>query len=210
MTTLQQPFVSPKTELKKTLRTTFSTDDDLFLPVSIYLDSSEERSEIIASVAEVLRAYGFSNFASMYQAPGSFYIHIEAGFDSKDRQVARKRKEELKADLLSDKPSKHTARQRAVKKVKESLWKRAGKRLKTGVLFGTLFLGSVVGGVFKDVIKDESEKWLEQQGPNLVQKLDAVVAKDLPLPLAHSFHTAVKGYIEKSPHKSPLEAPPPK
>lgn len=185
------------------LRTTFASDDDFVLPVSIYLDSSEGAAEIIEDVAEVLRAYGFSNIPRVYQAPGSFYIHIEAGFRSKDREAARQCKKELKADLLNKKPPKHVTRQRAVKKMRASLLRRARKKLGTLVLVGVVFLG----GVFRDVVKDEVEALARENVPKAAQGADKWVAKELPANVAGKFHSLVREYIERSPDKT--EAPPP-
>jgi len=211
MTILQQTFRPVAQNSEQWLRTRFVSDDgDLFLPVSICLDSSEGREEIIENVVEVLRAYGFNKFGWMWQAPGSFFLHIEVRFGSGDREAARKSKKELNADLLTDKPPKHPARRRAVKKLKQSLWRRAGKKLKAAVVVGILFVGSAIGGALKDEMKGAIEKWLEQEGPSIVQGLDTVVAKELPPTVAANFHKAVKEYIETSNDKSRLEPPPPK
>jgi hypothetical protein len=207
MATLQQTVRPAALRNEKWLRTTFASDDDLFLPVSIYLDSREGSEEIIENVTEVLRAYGFSNIPRVNQAPGSFYIHIKAGFESKDREAARQSKKELKADLLSKKPPKNLKRQRSVKKLNASLLRRAQKRLGTAVLAGVVFLGSTLGGVIKDVVKDEIKILARERGPKVAQKVDTVVAKELPPGVAAKFHRVVREYIERSPDK--LELPPP-
>jgi hypothetical protein len=190
------------------LRTTFASDDDFVLPVSIYLDSSEGAAEIIKNVAEVLRAYGFSNIPLVHQAPGSFYIHFEAGFGSKDREAARQSKKELKADLLSKTPPKNVKKQRAVKKLKGSILRRTMKKLKGVVLVGVVFMGGVLGGVAKDAVKDEIEALAREQGPQVTQKVDEWVAKELPADVAARFHGLVREYIERSSHKSELPPPP--
>jgi hypothetical protein len=189
------------------LRTTFASDDDFFLPVSIYLDSSEGVAEITTNVVEVLRAYGFTNIPGIYQAPGSFYVHIEARFGSKDRQAARQCKTELKTNLLSEKPPKDVKRRRAVKKLKGSLLSRAEKKLGTAVLVGIVFLGGVLGDAFKDVLKDEVKTFAREHGPKVAQELDQWVAKELPSDVAAKIHALVREYIERAPNK--LELPPP-
>jgi hypothetical protein len=155
-------------------RTRFASDDDpLFLPVSIYLSSGEERQEIVDSVAEVLRAYGFSNIPGVHQAPGSFFIHIEAGFKNNDRQAARQSKEELKADLLKKKQPKTPKRRQATSKLNQSLWSGVKKKTVAIIVLGAVLLGDVS----KDVIKDEIEALIKEQGPgsvpNSVEKLIA-------------------------------------
>jgi len=203
MSTLQQTVLPTRLGEKEWLRTTFTPDEDLFIPVSIYLDSSEGSEQIIKDVADVLRAYGFTNIPSVNQAPGSFYIHFEAGFESKNREAARQSRKELKADLLSKKPPENPKRRRAVKKLNASLLKRTKKRLGAAVLAGVVFLGSALGGVVKDVVKDE----IELQGPKVARLMDRIVAKELPPAVAAQFHKGVKDYIERSPHK--VELPPP-
>ena len=190
------------------LRTTFASDDDFILPVSIYLDSSEGAGEITENVAEVLRAYGFSNIPLVYQAPGSFYIHIEAGFKSKDREAARQSKKELKADLLSKIPPKNVKKQRAVKRLKASILRRTMKKVGTVILAGVVFMGGVLGGVAKDAVKNEIEALAREEGPKVTQKVDEWVAKELPPDVAARFHGLVREYIEKSPDKSELPPPP--
>jgi hypothetical protein len=189
------------------LRTTFASDDDFVLPVSIYLDSSKGAAEITENVAEVLRAYGFTNIPRVYQAPGSFYIHIEKRFGSKDRQAARQCKKELKTDLLSEKPPKNPKRRRAVKELKGSLLRRAQKKLRTAVLLGVVLLGGVLGDVFKDALKDEIETLAREHGPKVAQELDQWVARELPSDVAAKIHALVREYVERSPNK--LELPPP-
>lgn len=190
------------------LRTTFASDDDFVLPVSIYLDSSEGAAEIIANVAEVLRAYGFSNIPLVYQAPGTFYIHIEAGFRNKDREAARQSKRELKADLLSKTPPKNVKKQRAVKKLKTSILRRTMKKVKTVVLVGVIFMGGVLTDVGKDAVKNEIETLAREQGPKVTQKVDEWVAKELPPDVAARFHGLVREYIERSHDKSEVPPPP--
>ena len=202
--TRQQTFGPVALGNKKWLRTNFPPDDDLFLPVSIYLDSSEGSAEMTKNVAEVLRAYGFNNIPRVYQAPGTFYIHFEAGFGSKDRKAARESKEELKADLLSKKPPKDLKKRRAVKKLNESVLRRAEKKLGTAIVAGVIFLGSIMGGVVTDLMKDDLKAWVVKQAP----KADTFVAKELPPALATKFHTVVTKVIEESPHKSEVPPPP--
>jgi hypothetical protein len=199
-TRFQQPQQSRQKELQ---RTRFASDDDLFLPVSIYLSSSEERQEIVDSVVGVLRAYGFSRIPGVYQAPGSFFIYIRAGFESNNREAARQRQQELKADLLKKKAPKTPRRQQAVSKLNQSLSERAKKKLGAIVIAGAVFLGTAV----TDVIKDEIETLIKEQAPKVVRKMDAVVGQELPPELAAKFHRAVSGYIEKSPAKEELPVP---
>jgi hypothetical protein len=125
-TRFQEPQQSRQKEWQ---RTRFASDDDLFLPVSIYLSSGEEPRAIVDSVVEVLRAYGFSRIPRAYQAPGSFFIYIRAGFESNNREAARQRQQELKADLLRKKAPKTPRRQHAVSKLNQSLSARAKKKL---------------------------------------------------------------------------------
>jgi hypothetical protein len=93
--------------------------------------------------------------------------------------------------------------------LKESLLKRARKKLVAIIVAGGVFLGTVTADVFKDEIKEGIEKWLEHEGPTIVQKADTVVSRKLPRSIANSFHEAVKHYIDSSPDKT-LVVPPAK
>jgi hypothetical protein len=192
---------------KEALRTTFASDDDLFLPISIYLDSREGSKEIIEDIIEVVRAYDFNNISPVYQAPGSFYIHFKAGFKSDNHEAARQSKRELNADLLDKKPPAERKRRRTVKKLKGSFLRRARKKMGSAMLIGVVFVGSAIGGMAKDVAKDEIKAFIEEQLPRVAQKLDKVGAKELPPPLAAKFHEAIEYYITKSPDKSELHPP---
>jgi hypothetical protein len=82
--------------------------------------------------------------------------------------------------------------------------------LLTIIVAGASFLGNLTGDVFKDEIKEGIESWLKDTGPKIVQKVDSVVAKELPAGVANSFHNAVKNYIDNSPEKTELKPPPSK
>src|ERR1700736_6187749 len=104
MNLVQQTFRPVvKSEQKRFIGTRFTSDDDDFsLLASIYLGSSEERDEIFEDVTQVLRAYGFTNLARINQAPGSFYLSIQARFGTNDRHTAQKSKQALQEDLLDE------------------------------------------------------------------------------------------------------------
>ena len=62
-----------KSQQKQWLTTRFaSNDDDFSLRVSVYLDSRTERAELLSNLAELVRAYGFTTFSRLEQAPWGF------------------------------------------------------------------------------------------------------------------------------------------
>jgi len=147
----------------------------------------------------------------MEQAPGSRFFSIEVRFGKDDRQAAQRSKKQLQNDLLRDvPPGRPPQKRRAVRNLKKSLWGRTKKRLITIIVFGGTYLGGLTGEVFKDEIKGGIEDWLKDNRPKIVQKVDSVVAKELPAGVADSFHRAVKDYIDRSPDKSKLKPPPSK
>lgn len=189
---------------KEGLRTAFASDGDLRLPVSIYLDSSKGSEEITKNVAEVLRAYGFSNISGVHQAPGTFYIHFEAGFKSNDRKAARQSREELKAVLLSKKPPADAQKSQAVKDLRVSFLRRVRRKMGTAILIGlTYWATTVVGGVITDMIKDEVKAVVVEQAP----KVDKFVAQELSPALAIRFHGVVTTVIKNSQHNQELSPP---
>jgi hypothetical protein len=212
MNLLQQTFQPvAESEQKQWLDTRFRSDDDSSLQVSVYLGSNEGRTEVLVDVTQVLRAYGFTNFARMEQAPGSRFFSIEVRFGKDDRQAAQKSKKQLLNDLLNDiPPGRPPQKRRAVRKLKKSLWSRAGKKLVTIILAGTTAVGGLAVDIFRDEIKGGIEDWLKDNRPKIVQKVDSVVAKELPAGVADSFHRAVKDYIDRSPDKTKLKPPPSK
>jgi hypothetical protein len=147
----------------------------------------------------------------MEQAPGSRFFSIDVRFGKDDRQAAEKSKKQLQKDLLKAVPPGRTPqKRRAVGRLKKSLWGRTKKRLITIIVFGGTYLGSLTGEVFRDEIKGGIEDWLNDNRPKIVQKVDSVVAKELPAGVADSFHRAVKDYIDRSPDKSKLKPTPSK
>src|SRR5215471_15263881 len=76
-------------------RQIFKSDDDLRLPISIYLGSSEGRSQIIQNVFQMAYAYGFTNVVRATAAPGSFYFHMEVEFGTRDKKQANEHKKKL-------------------------------------------------------------------------------------------------------------------
>jgi hypothetical protein len=209
MNLLQQTFQPvAKSEQDQWLDTRFGSDDDSSLQVSIYLGSNEGRAEVLEDVTQVLRAYGFTNFARMEQAPGSRFFSIEVRFGKDDRQAAQRSKKQLQNDLVRDvPPGRPPQKRRAVRNLKKSLWGRTKKKLITIIVFGGTYLGGLTGEVFKDEIKGGIEDWLKDNRPKIIQKVDSVVAKELPAGVADSFHRAVKDYIDRSPDKSKLKPP---
>jgi hypothetical protein len=210
MNLVQQTFESAlNSKQTRLLGTHFaSSDDDFSLRVSIYLGSTDGRGEILKDVTQVLRAYGFTNFTRINQAPGSFFLSINVRFGTNDRQAAHKSKQQLQKDLLSDVlPQRPPQKRSAVRKLKKSVWSRTEKGLLTIIVAGASFLGNLTGDVFKDEIKEGIESWLKDNGPKIVQKVDSVVAKELPAGVANSFHNAVKNYIDNSPEKTELKPP---
>jgi len=195
--------VSPAEITKQVVRTTFASDDGLSVPVSIYLGSQLGSKEIVNAIAEVLRVYGFSNISAMFQAPGSFYIHFEAGFKNKKCEEAHRSSEELKAALLRKKSPTDPHKRQAVKELHSSLLKCAEKKIRTGVMVGVIFLGTAIGGAISDLTKDTLKAWTVEEAP----KADKFVAKEFPPSLANEFHNVVTRLIEASPQKS--EVPPP-
>lgn len=206
------PPVRPETDHSSKIRRytgVGSEDDDLSLSVSIYLDSDGGDSELVENVQEVLQAYGFAHFSQITQAPGSSFISIKVTHVTNNYLEARRDKEELNRDLVNEKPPSDPAKCQAVSKLKKSLWQRAKKKVVAIVVSGVIFIGTVTGDIFKDVVKDEIEKWLESKGPQIAQTVDTVVAKELPPSVAKSFHEAVEHYIDNSDKKTFLEPPPP-
>jgi hypothetical protein len=211
MNLVQQTFRPVvKSEQKRWLGTQFASDDDDFsLRASVYLGSTDGGAEILEDVTQVLRAYGFTNFTRIDQAPGFLFFSIHVRFGTNNREAAHKSKKQLQKDLLSEAlPGRPPQKRRAVRKLKKSLLSRSKKGLITIILAGSTYLGSLTGDVFKDEIKEGVERWLKDHGPKIVQKTDLVVAKELPHSVADSFHKAVKNYIDSSPEKTELKAPP--
>jgi len=185
-----------------------SSDDDLSLRVSMYLGSEEGSEEFVEDVAGLVRAYGFTNFVSMFRAPGSFYFSMNVEYHSKDQQEARKNKDELEKDLIKDELPEEPEKAAAVKKVKQSFWSLSKKKVVGFVLFGTTFLGSAVMDLGKDKTKDLIEKELREQGPKVVRMVDGIAASALPAPAAKKFHEAVRSIVDKSPERTSVEPPP--
>jgi hypothetical protein len=161
---LLQQIVVPivESEQEQWLRNRFDSDDDTSLQVSIYLSSDRGDSEVLADVTQVLRAYGFTNFTRLEQAPGSHFFSIEVRFGKDDREAAQRSKEELQRDLLKDVPPRRPPqKRRAVQKLKKSLWGRTKKKLLSIVLVGGTCLGSLTVEVFKDEIKEGIEDCLK-------------------------------------------------
>jgi hypothetical protein len=88
------------------------------------------------------------------------------------------------------------------------LWNRTQKNLRTIIVVGCVYLGSLTGEIFKDEIKEGVKSWLKGHGPKIMQKVDFVVAAELPPKVANSFHEAVKNYIDSSNEKTELKPPP--
>jgi hypothetical protein len=102
MNLLQQTF-QPVDESKHRQWLGFRfSDDDFSLRTSVYLGLSEGRAELVEDVTQVLRAYGFTNFTRINQAPGSFFFSILVRFGTNNREAAHKSKQQLQKDLLSD------------------------------------------------------------------------------------------------------------
>jgi hypothetical protein len=182
-------------------------DDDLALLVSVYASSAEDSDGLVDNVYDLLRAYGFTRFKRTVQAPGSRYISITVIYKNNDKQDATGAKEQLANDLTSKEPPKEPKKRRAVKRLQESLWKRAKRKTITIVLAGSAFLGGLAGDIAKDAVKEKVEDWLKNNGPKIVQTTDDVIAAKLPPLAAKRFHDLVKGYVEKSPNKAPLPPP---
>jgi hypothetical protein len=211
MNLLQQTFQPlAKSEQEQRFDTRFASDDDSSLQVSIFLGSNEGRTGILEDVTQVLRAYGFTDFRRIEQAPGSFFCSIEVRFGKDDRSTARRSRKQLQKDLLSDEPAADLPKRRAVRRLKKSLWGRARKKMIAIVLFGGTFLGSLTGEIFKDEVKGEVEGWLKDNGPKIARKADVIAAKELSPSVANGFHKAVKNYIDRSPDKIELKPPPSK
>jgi hypothetical protein len=104
MSELIEPQVDHSTRRKwdslKVQPPKFSSDDDLSLRVSMYLGSNEGSEGLVEDVTGLVRAYGFTNFVSMFRAPGSFYFSMNVEYHSKDEEEARHNKEELEKDLI--------------------------------------------------------------------------------------------------------------
>jgi hypothetical protein len=211
MNLLRQVYQAPivRSEQKHWLGSQFVFDnDDVSLQVSGYLDSSEDRDEVLGDVTQVLRAYGFTDIAAISEAPGSYYFSLNVKFGKNDHQAAQKSKRQLEQDLLRDTPpGRPPQKRRAVRKLKKSLWSLAGKKLGAIILFGVTCLGTVALDIFEHEIEKEGENWLNNHGPEILRKADSVVTKELPPSAAKSFHEAVKEYIDKSPEKTELKPP---
>src|SRR5258708_7839777 len=85
-------------------RQIFESDDDLLLPISVYLGSSQEQGAVIQNVVQMAYAYGFTNVVRAVEAPGSFYFQMEVEFGNRDKQQARQLKKKLSAALVGKKP----------------------------------------------------------------------------------------------------------
>jgi len=202
MNSLQDPFAPVAgADVNQDFTTKLASQDELFLPVSIYLESDEGRGEIVQNVVGVMRSYGF-NLVQWEEAPGTRYIHLRGKHADGDVEESRKSKRELKEDLLKKELPSHPRRRKAVEKLKKSLWSRSKKKIVTIIVAGAVYLGTLSGDIVKDAIKDKAEEWLKNNGPQIAQKADDLVVEELPPAIANQFHRAVKGYIDSSPKKT--------
>lgn len=207
----QMPISSPLQETKEWQHQIFKPDDDLVLPISIYLASSKGREEIIEGVVQAVSAYGFTKIVRTEQASGSFFFRMEVGYESKDRHLARSQKIRLNKALIEDDDSTDSTPEehRAVKKVKQSLRARLKKGL-SAITIGSvlLFAGKIAGnaaeGAVEDVLKDAIKPAITKS----IQKMDTFVAKELPPAQAQRFHKAVKNLIDNSKDKTTVNPPP--
>jgi hypothetical protein len=197
-------------ELNEWQRQSFKSDDDLLLPVSVYLESGEGHAEIIENVMQAVRAYGFTNIVHSSQAPGSFFFRMEVGFESKNHHQARQQKRKLAKALVEDgdSPDSTPEERRAVKKVKQSLRARLKKKL-SAITIGSvlLFAGGMVWDAGKDAVKDVLKDAIKVEATKSVRKVDIFIAKELPPAQAQRFHNAVKNFIDSSPDKESDEPP---
>lgn len=207
--TTSTPYQSQ--ELNEWQRQSFRSDDDLLLPISVYLESGEGHAEIIADVMQAVRTYGFTNVVHASQAPGSFFFRMEVGFESKDHRQAQQQKRRLTKALLDgdNLPDSTPQERRAVKKVKQSLRARLKKLKKkiSAITIGSvlLFAGHQALEAGQDAAKDVLKDVMKGEAKTLVQKVDTFIAKELPPAEAHRFHNAVKNFIDDSPDKAPAK-----
>jgi hypothetical protein len=197
----------------ESLRSNVMFDDPFVLPVSIYLNSNERPHEIIKNVIDVLRAYGFTDIPWVSQAPGSRYVHFKARHPGNDRKAASRSKKQLEEDLQSKTLPKKSARREPVKKLKQSLMKRALKTL-IAVAVGTV---AFVGGAAKegagDALKHAAEvpvkQWIDDHipGKNQPEETEIIIVKLSPEDTA-SFHEVIEVHIDKSLEKTEQRPPP--
>jgi hypothetical protein len=209
-----QPTFTPTQshDLSEWQRQSFKSDEDLLLPVSIYLESGEEHREIIENVMRVVHAYGFTNIVQASQAPGSFFFHMDVGFESKSHEQARQQKRKLTKALLEDddSPNSTPEERRAVKKVKQSLWARLKKGISAITVGSVLLLaGNLAVDASKDAVKDLLKDTIKVEIKNSVRNVDTFVLKELPPAEAQRFHKVVQNFIDSSPDKT-SPAPPTK
>ena len=195
-------------DLDEWQRQTSKSDENLLLPVSIYLESDKEHGELVENVMQVVRAYGFTNIVNASQAPGSFFFHMEVGFESKSPQQARQQKRKLTKALLEEEDSEDSTPEehRAVKKLKQSLWARAKKKISAITIGSVLLLGGTLAAdSAKDAVKDILKDAIKVEIKDSARKLDTFVAKELPPAEAQRFHSAIKNFIDESPDKTSSE-----
>lgn len=199
-------------ELNEWQRRSFKSDDDLLLPVSVYLESGEGHAEIIENVIRAVRAFGFTNIVHSSQAPGSFFFRMEVGFESNNHNQARQQKRKLTKALLEDEDSPDSTAEelRAVKKLKQSLRARPKKKISAITIGKVLLLaGTLAAGkdVVKDVLKDAVKVEINIPINVSVQKKDTFIVKELPHAEAHRLHKTIKNCIDESPDKKSDKPP---
>lgn len=191
-------------------RLMFKSDDDLSLPISICLSSSDGRDAIVASVVQAAGAYGFTKIIGAAQAPGSFFFRMEIRFQSSDRRLARSQKRKLQEALLKEQAAQGTTskERNAIKKVKKSLLERIKKGISAVTIGGVLlFAGNMAADAAKDAVKDVLKDAIKPAITKSLEKVDTFIAKELPPKEAHHFHQAVKNFIESSSEKSTVDLP---
>jgi len=175
------------------------SDDDLELPVSIFLEFGEQKDEVVDAVKELIGAYGFTEISEFTEASGSFLGWLKARFKSTNRTEARKGKEELKKDLLSAVPPKEPQRQSAIVQFKKVM-KKTGLAL---VLAGRLLvahpepLEEGAKMVVSAVIGHEVEKLLSHPDEKKTRKKNHLVIRDLPPEESYRFHEKLRNEIDQ-------------
>lgn len=149
-------------------RQIFRSDDDLTIPVSIWLESNEGETDLISDIISLLQAYGFAVLEPITKAPGSSFISFR-GKSINSSEETIKNKERLKSDLLGKTLPHATAKRKTVSKVKKGLAKRIRKKLGAVALIGTLFMGA--GTIAGHIIKGAGEEF----GSYVVKNLSKIL-----------------------------------
>lgn len=218
-----------ESESKTWQRQNFRSDDDQYIPVSIWLESSEGENELIGAIASLLQAYGFTIPGKINRAPGSSFFFFMARSEHGPEESLKNRKA-LEKDLQNQASPKNERRRRAASRLKTTLQKPPKKKTKKIVVIGSMLITAFLTGIGEGVgiyimehlknpppITQPVKPSLPHKHTNPHKKMGVkpqppnaqiITVINLNTEDANSCHQTIKQQIDKSPEKTEIEPPP--